>query len=723
MAIEYPIVQLFGYPKSRNSYEFLGREGKIEIGGYNHRAFAKLLSYMNGRLSLKEIAQKTKQLLPREDLMEVISALSSVGIIADSRNLFEQFHQDSANPADFGHCLSSEEIAEIGKKRAFPEFGTKKVQLSQPSGEFCSLLQRRQSQRNFSGKPIGNDQLSNLLCAMYGKKPCQSVPSAGGLYPMALFVQVLAGVRGLKRGLYRYDPDSHGLELQKSMEAYELYSIFDAVSLCDRAAALLFVVANLSHTTQKYANRGYRYALLEAGHMCQNGYVSAVEQDMGAVEIGGYHDETLAALLGLHYPAQAVLSTLFVGKNEKTPRFSHEISPLQFNDLYIKMVRETKYIKSVETITPGSRLYQPSFVAARCVYRTVSNGKVDHSFANGKTAPEAQFKAMVEAYERIACSHTKIGMISAPNQLGAQFLDPGKYLPLQQKQKALNGVPNSLSAGMPIEWVTGRFLRGSKKILVPSDMVYYPLDFKSFGRNIIYHADSSGVAAHTKLRSATRNALFELIERDALMLHWYCNLRAKKLPSTIASAAISKSVSYWENQGVSVDFLDITIDSIPVVLVAIHSPEVKPYFVTGAAASMDYASAAQKAFAEAELMWLSWRQVRIPKIQEMEVKHPKDHAVLYMRSEYKEMLGDFLVVGEDRLRTIKKANLLKLFDPIRIVIDNGKNPYGLVVVRVLSEHLMPINFGFGTESRKHRRIKALGLQWIRGFPSQPHFFA
>jgi len=160
-----------------------------------------------------------------------------------------------------------------------------------------------------------------------------------------------------------------------------------------------------------------------------------------------------------------------------------------------------------------------------------------------------------------------------------------------------------------------------------------------------------------------------------------------------------------------------------VILVAIHNSKKKPYFITGAAAGMDYGSAAEKAFSEAESMWLSWIGVRIPKITAKEVDHPRDHAILYMRPDYQESLGDFLTAQEGGVRRVQKSNLLRQFDPIRVVIDNGNGPTGLAVVRVLSEHLLPINFGFGTESWKHKRIKSLGLHWVRKFPSQPHFFA
>jgi hypothetical protein len=47
---------------------------------------------------------------------------------------------------------------------------------------------------------------------------------------------------------------------------------------------------------------------------------------------------------------------------------------------------------------------------------------------------------------------------------------------------------------------------------------------------------------------------------------------------------------------------------------------------------------------------------------------------------------------------------------------------GLQVVRVLSEKLIPINFGYGSEHRGHPRMAMVGCSWGEEYPSIPHFF-
>ncbi len=721
--LEYPLVKFFGYSTGRTSYEFLGREGKIEILGYNSKQLESILCSMNGHTPFPDIVQKLRNDISAETLKGMLITLTQAGVVIDSRCLFEQFHSDSANPSEFGYNLSNQEILNMASLEAWEQPDGDVTALTKPRGNLQAILKGRKSTREFSGAKLQMSELSGLLNSMYGSTISRPVPSAGGLYPYTLYVQILAGTQGLRPGLYRYCSVSNKIVFQKSIESYQLYSIFDSVSLCDQASVLILLVANLDYMTHKYANRGYRYALIEAGHVCQNGYLYAAQNNLGAVEIGGYQDEKLAAILSLDYPCEAVMSCLFVGRKSRKKTKESEIGIVECNELSRRMIQEHKVVQSVETIELKNRSYQPWFVAAQCSYRSRSGSKKDYSFATGRTNPEAQFKALAEAYERKASACLRYDVSISPSHLHSRWLDPRKYYPRGFQQVWSGMVPSPLDESKPMQWLWGSYLKGGKKILVPVDMVYYPLKRTSLGRDLVYRADSSGVAAHSNIAGATRNALHEVIERDALMLHWYCKIKPRKLPHEIAPDAVRASIRYWQGQNVSVDLLDITIDSLPVVLVAIHSSKMKPYFVTGAATGLNYESAIQKAFSEAEFMWFSWRAAKISHLQMQDIDHPIDHGMFYMRPEYRKLVGNLLLGKEEVPKSREYPNPVSLFDPIRVVLDTGDNPYGLCVVRVLSESLLPINFGFGTECRRHKRIEALGLCWRRRFPSQPHFFA
>lgn len=55
----------------------------------------------------------------------------------------------------------------------------------------------------------------------------------------------------------------------------------------------------MSRTVNKYSERGYRFALLEAGHIGQNTCLLATARGIKVCPIGGFHDENLANLIDI----------------------------------------------------------------------------------------------------------------------------------------------------------------------------------------------------------------------------------------------------------------------------------------------------------------------------------------------------------------------------------------------------------------------------------------
>jgi hypothetical protein len=62
---------------------------------------------------------------------------------------------------------------------------------------------------------------------------------------------------------------------------------------------------------------------------------------------------------------------------------------------------------------------------------------------------------------------------------------------------------------------------------------------------------------------------------------------------------------------------------------------------------------------------------------------------------------------------------VKLFDPVVVQLSPSSSP--LKVVRVLSDKLVPVNFGFGTEHYRHHTIKRGELNQLSR--KLPHYFA
>ena len=68
----------------------------------------------------------------------------------------------------------------------------------------------------------------------------------------------------------------------------------------------------------KYADRGYRYILFEAGHCAQNINLLSLALNLGTLNLGGFFDSTLSDLLKLDEDEEVPLYCIALGypKNE-----------------------------------------------------------------------------------------------------------------------------------------------------------------------------------------------------------------------------------------------------------------------------------------------------------------------------------------------------------------------------------------------------------------------
>jgi SagB-type dehydrogenase family enzyme len=63
------------------------------------------------------------------------------------------------------------------------------------------------------------------------------------------------------------------------------------------ASLIIFITALFERATTKYGERGYRFALLEAGHVGQNLALVASALDVAAMSVGGYFDYLIDELI------------------------------------------------------------------------------------------------------------------------------------------------------------------------------------------------------------------------------------------------------------------------------------------------------------------------------------------------------------------------------------------------------------------------------------------
>jgi SagB-type dehydrogenase family enzyme len=66
--------------------------------------------------------------------------------------------------------------------------------------------------------------------------------------------------------------------------------------------------------TWRYGERGYRYLHLDAGHVCQNLYLSAETIDCGVCAIAAFDDDRMDELLQLDAASAFTIYVATVGK-------------------------------------------------------------------------------------------------------------------------------------------------------------------------------------------------------------------------------------------------------------------------------------------------------------------------------------------------------------------------------------------------------------------------
>lgn len=193
--------------------------------------------------------------------------------------------------------------------------------LSSPLG---AAIETRTSTHSFVPHRITLADLASLLHAGCGvNRPAgeggyprsfRVVPSPGGLYPLEVFVHS-AQAEGVRAGLYHYSPVGNELRrLREGDLSREVGSVLMQGEIAYDATLVVFITAVFERVTFKYGARGYRFALLEAGHLAQNLNLAAGALGLGALNIGGFFDREADELLRLDGLAYSTLYLVAVGK-------------------------------------------------------------------------------------------------------------------------------------------------------------------------------------------------------------------------------------------------------------------------------------------------------------------------------------------------------------------------------------------------------------------------
>ena len=146
----------------------------------------------------------------------------------------------------------------------------------------------------------------------------RTAPSAGALFSCELYLAAL-NIKNLKRGIYHYAPGHNELEilnLTNDVGTMMNESIIDAAVFQNWAASLI-ITGTFRKAITKYGERGYRYILLDAGHIGQNIYLAATALNLGVVGVCGFYDDKVNDVLSLDSLDESALYLMLLGQIDK----------------------------------------------------------------------------------------------------------------------------------------------------------------------------------------------------------------------------------------------------------------------------------------------------------------------------------------------------------------------------------------------------------------------
>lgn len=711
---ERPLAVSYGYFENKDLC-FITKEGIVRFQPASPQdAVLVILKHCTGLNTMSHIQELSG--LPFKKFNSITKILYRHEIIFPSRKLGVWLHERGSENSRYHTDFDLKTIESLK--------GLKRSKHTSDIGSLTPLekiLVRRRSVRSFSGIEISKKELLDFLKDLYFREGVPTVASGGGLYPLQFYVISLH--TELPLGLYKYEIDSSKLSLVKKIEdVNKVFFYLQNQPVVEHSSFLVIVCADLNIHAKKYANRGYRYTLMEAGSVVQNAYLKAAESARGVLAYGGFNDSKLKEFLSLGEDVFPLVALIFGGISKEATSTSH-LSPYTLQTLINTFAKTNGIIKNYAVSTVAYKKEEILKYCASAAYESskVTTGKKrsGNGFGTGYSKSDALVKAIAEAVERYYSGEFFFDKKASFREL-KQAIRPEDFWILNDKN-----IPSTKFADFHDDatyaWVRGRHLKKRKSTFILADQIFYPLNKNVLGYQPVYKTNSSGVAADISKDRAGERALLELIERDAIALAWYAGHQIHRIDSSILPSYMQVTCRFWKERGFDVDFYDATVDSVPVILCIFINHSTHPFFVVGGGANYSFEKALEKSIEEAQYAMIAWRAGEKRNVRKEEIQSPLDHGLYYAQAKRADIPFRLLNIApiSSMVRHHKEysyKDLIRKFDPIEVVLFNSPE---LSVVRIMSTNLLPLNFGYKLEAINHKRLKQLHLKWRN---SEPHFF-
>jgi SagB-type dehydrogenase family enzyme len=236
---------------------------------------------------------------------------------------------DLRQKMDFSKTDQSRGLPAPPIEKPIPEGNPETIDLP----DFTSLISRREvllfeainnrrSHRVYKRLPINLEELSLLLYSTSGIQKVinpavalRTVPSAGCRHALETYLCAL-NVKGLQQAIYRYLPLSH--RLLKVKESDSLRGLIVEATLGQSFtgnAAVVFIWTTIPYRMEwRYGIASHKVIALDAGHVCQNLYLSAHMVDCGVCAIAAYDQDKMDNLIDVDGKEEFTIYLAALGK-------------------------------------------------------------------------------------------------------------------------------------------------------------------------------------------------------------------------------------------------------------------------------------------------------------------------------------------------------------------------------------------------------------------------
>ncbi|MFZ5822891.1 MAG: YcaO-like family protein [Bacillota bacterium] len=223
----------------------------------------------------------------------------------------------------------------------------------------------------------------------------------------------------------------------------------------------------------------------------------------------------------------------------------------------------------------------------------------------GLTPDQALAAALGETIERYACSvyHPDELILASYGELEGEAVHPRDLNPYAESQYANPRFPfRQMTEASRLRWMQGVRMSDSAPIWYPAGLAYIPYDWPD-DELMIAPGVSTGMALGMSQIVAALAGICEVIERDAIMLHWWNRLPAPEVEVEPDSPVGRLMTERFSVPGVRYRLFDITSDiGVPTLFCTVEEVDVHEKgcaIAVGAATRPDPAQAAVKALVEA----------------------------------------------------------------------------------------------------------------------------